>query len=157
MRHWLMKSEPDVYSIDDLARETSTSWTGTRNYQVRNWLRDDVRVGDRVLFYHSNADITGVAGVAEVSRGAYPDPLAFDPTSEYHDPKSDPAAPRWLTVDIRFVERFPAVVPLAVLKADPALEGMEVTRRGTRLSVHPVDAAHFERVCTLGRAPVQGG
>lgn len=152
MRHWLMKSEPDVYSIDDLAREGSTSWTGTRNYQVRNWLRDDVRVGDRVLFYHSNADITGVAGIAEVSRAAYPDPLAFDPTSEYHDPKSDPAAPRWLTVDIRFVERFPAVVPLAVLKADPALEGMEVTRRGTRLSVHPVDAAHFERVCTLGRA-----
>ncbi|MDP2309412.1 MAG: EVE domain-containing protein [Pseudomonadota bacterium] len=151
MRYWLMKSEPDVYSIDDLARDTRTSWEGVRNYTARNWMRDDMKVGDRVLYYHSNAEPSGVAGIAEVVRAAYADPHALDPASPYHDPGAKADTPRWVSVDIGFVERFPAVVPLAALKAEPALVGMEVTKRGSRLSVHPVDAAHFEKVVAMGR------
>ncbi|MES2644543.1 MAG: EVE domain-containing protein [Myxococcota bacterium] len=152
MRYWLMKSEPDVYSIDDLLRDSRTSWEGVRNYTARNWMRDDMKVGDRVLFYHSNAEPPGVAGIAEVVRAGYPDPHALDPASHYYDPGAKPDVPRWVSVDLGFVERFPAVVPLAALKAEPALDGMEVTKRGSRLSVHPVDAAHFERVVAMGRA-----
>lgn len=151
MRTWLMKSEPDVYGIDDLARDGVTSWEGVRNYQARNSMRDDMRVGDRVLFYHSNADPPGVAGLAEVRREAYPDPFAFDPTSPYFDPRSNRASPTWLTVDVGFIERFPRVVSLQALKDDPALDGMLVTRKGQRLSVMPVEPAHFERVVALGR------
>ncbi len=151
MRYWLMKSEPDVYSIDDLARDGRTSWEGVRNYTARNWMRDDMKVGDRVLFYHSNADIKGVAGLAEIVREAYPDPHALDPKSPYYDETAKPDVPRWVSVDVGFVEKFPNVVELATLKADPALDGMEVTKRGSRLSVHPVDAAHFARVVELGR------
>ena len=151
MRYWLMKSEPDVYSIDDLARDGQTTWEGVRNYQARNFMRDDMRVGDRVLFYHSNAEPPGVAGVAAVARTASPDPTQFDRSSPYHDPTSPPDDPRWSTVTLRFVEAFPHLVSLAALKADPALAGLEVTRRGSRLSVHPVDPAHFARIAALGR------
>ncbi|MDP2313566.1 MAG: EVE domain-containing protein [Pseudomonadota bacterium] len=152
MRHWLMKSEPDVYSIDDLRRDGRTSWEGVRNYTARNWMRDDMKEGDLVLYYHSNAEPSGVAGVAKVVRDAYPDPHALDPASHYYDPTAKPDVPRWVSVDIGFVERFPAIVPLAALKAEPDLAGMEVTKRGSRLSVHPVDAAHFEKVRAMGRA-----
>lgn len=152
MRHWLMKSEPNVYSIDDLQRDGRTAWEGVRNYQARNWMRDDMKVGDRVLFYHSNAEPPGVAGVAEVVREAYPDPHALDPRSDYFDPKATPERNVWVTVEIGFVERFPSVLSLGALKADPALAGMEVTKRGSRFSVHPVDPAHFERVLGLARA-----
>ena len=151
MAYWLVKSEPDVYSIDDLARDGRTSWEGVRNYQARNSMRDDMKLGDKVLFYHSNAEPSGVAGVAEVVREAYPDHFAWDPKSKYHDEASSPDNPRWVMVDVGFVEKFPAVIPLAALKADPALAGMEVTRKGSRLSVHPVSKAHFERVVALGR------
>ncbi|MFN7142726.1 MAG: EVE domain-containing protein [Myxococcota bacterium] len=151
MRYWLMKSEPDVYSIDDLARDGRTSWEGVRNYTARNWMRDDMKVGDRVLFYHSNAEPKGVAGVAEVVREAYPDPHALDPKSKYYDETAKPDEPRWVTVDIGFLEKFPRVVDLAALKSEPALAGMEVTRRGSRLSVHPVDPAHFAKVLEMGR------
>jgi predicted RNA-binding protein with PUA-like domain len=152
MRHWLMKSEPEVYSIDALARDGRTSWEGVRNYQARNWMRDDMRVGDRVLFYHSNAEPSGVAGVAEIVRAAYPDPHAHDPASPYFDETAKVGEPRWVSVDVGFVERFSAVLPLSALKAEPALAGLEVTRRGSRLSVHPVDPAHFAKIVEMGRA-----
>jgi predicted RNA-binding protein with PUA-like domain len=151
MRYWLMKSEPEVYSIADLRRDGRTAWEGVRNYQARNSMRDDMKVGDKVLFYHSNAEPPGVAGIAEVVRAAYPDPHALDPKSDYFDPKATPANPIWVTVDLGFVEAFPAVVPLPTLKAEPALAGMEVIRKGSRLSVQPVDPAHFAKVVELGR------
>ena len=149
--YWLMKSEPDTYSIDDLERERVAGWDGVRNYQARNFMRDEMRVGDAVLFYHSNAKPPGVAGLARVARAAYPDPTQFDDRSKYFDPKSDPEAPRWWHVDVEFVERFADVVSLEELKADPKLEGMRVIQRGPRLSVQPVDAPHYRRVVTLGR------
>ena len=152
-RHWLLKSEPQLFSYDDLlaALGQTTCWEGVRNYQARNYMRDDMRRGDLVLFYHSNADPAGVAGVAEVVREAYPDPSAFDPASDYFDPKSRREAPVWLMVDVRAVERFPALVPLDELRATPALAGMELLRRGSRLSVQPVTPEQFAAVCALGR------
>jgi predicted RNA-binding protein with PUA-like domain len=152
MRYWLMKSEPDVFSIDDLRRDGRTAWEGVRNYQARNSMRDDMKLGDKVLFYHSNAEPSGVVGVAELVREAYPDPHALDPKSDYYDPKATAATNVWVTVEIGFVERFQAVLPLAALKAEPALEGMEVIRKGSRLSVQPVSAAHFEKVVAMGWA-----
>jgi predicted RNA-binding protein with PUA-like domain len=151
MRHWLVKSEPDVYSIDDLARDGETGWEGVRNYQARNFMRDDMAVGDLVLFYHSNAEPPGVAGVARVTRAAEPDAHAWDPKSKYHDPKASPQNPIWVSVTLGFVERFPAVVPLAALKAEPALEGLEVLRKGSRLSVSPVSPEHFAKVVEMAR------
>lgn len=152
MAFWLMKSEPEVYAITDLQRDKHTGWEGVRNYQARNYLRDLAAVGDLVLFYHSNAQPAGVAGLARIRRAAHPDPTQFDPTSDYYDAGSPPDAPRWLTVEVEFVEAWPTVLTLATLKADPALDGMEVTRRGSRLSVHPVTQAHFDHVVALGRA-----
>lgn len=152
MRYWLMKSEPDVYSIGDLARDGRTMWDGVRNYQARNFMRDDMKLGDRVLYYHSNAKPPGVAGIAEIVREAYPDPTQFDPDSKYYDPKATPDAPRWFLVDVGFVEAFAEEVPLDALKADTALDGMEVTRRGSRLSVQPVSEEHYNRVLALARS-----
>jgi predicted RNA-binding protein with PUA-like domain len=149
-RYWLMKSEPDVYSIEQLEKDGSTSWEGVRNYQARNFMME-MKKGDRVLFYHSNAEPPGVAGVAEVVREAYPDTAAFDSKSDYYDEKSTPENPRWFMVDVGFVERFPAVLPLPELKDEPALEGMEVLRKGTRLSVTAVSEEHFDRVLKMGR------
>lgn len=148
--HYLMKSEPDVYSIDDLAAAGRGMWEGVRNYQARNTMRE-MRVGDLVLLYHSNAKPSGVAGVARIAREAYPDPFQFEPLSDYYDPKSKPEDPRWSCVDVEFVEKLPRLVSLAELKEQPALEGMEVTRRGSRLSVHPVSAEHFRYVVALSR------
>ncbi len=150
-RCWLVKTEPESYSIDDLARQGSTAWEGVRNYQARNSMRDDMKLGDPVLVYHSNATPPGVVGLAKVAREAYPDSTAFDPRSKYFDEKSDPANPRWVLVDLAFVEKFPRVVALDELKSDPSLLGMEVTRKGSRLSVTPVSAAHFARVLALAR------
>jgi len=150
-KHWLMKSEPDVYSIDDLERDGKTPWDCIRNYQARNFMRDEMRVGDAVLFYHSNADPPGVAGVGRVGSGAVPDPTAFDKRSKYHDPKSVRDEPRWWMVDVEFVEKFPRLVSLAELKDDAALDGMMVRKRGSRLSIQPVERAHFDRVRKLGR------
>ena len=154
-RYWLLKSEPDVFSFDDLAAAPggTAGWDGVRNYQARNYLRDDVRVGDGVLFYHSNAGAAGVAGLAEVTRAAYPDATAFDPAHDGYDPRSRREAPTWLQVDVRAVERFARVVSLAELRAEPALADMVVLRRGNRLSVTPVTAAEWAAVCRLGRAP----
>lgn len=150
MAIWLAKSEPDVFSIHDLARDGTTGWEGVRNYQARNYMRA-MKLGDRVVYYHSNAEPSGVAGVAEVAREAYPDPTQFDATNEYYDEGSKPDDPRWSTVDLRWVETFPALIPLATLKADPGLAGLEVARKGTRLSVHPVSEEHFARLLELGR------
>lgn len=151
MRYWLMKSEPGSYSIDDLRRDGVIHWNSVRNYQARNFMRDDMKVGDRVLFYHSNADPTGVAGIAEVARAGYPDHTAQDPADPYHDPKASPEDPRWYMVDIRFVEKFPAVVTLQRLKETRALDGMLVTGK-SRLSVQPVEKKHFDTVVKLARA-----
>jgi len=149
-RCWLMKSEPETFSIDDLQRQGRTPWEGVRNYQARNFMRDDMSVGDAVLFYHSNASPPGVVGLARVASAPYPDASAFDPKSPYFDPRSQAAAPRWILVDVAFVEKWPAPVPLEQLREDPALRGMLVTQKGQRLSVQPVDAAHFVHVARLG-------
>ena len=135
MKYWLMKSEPSAYSIDDLERDGSTHWNGIRNYQARNYMRDEMKVGDRVLFYASNADPSGVTGVAEVTREGRPEPE--DAT--------------WSMVDIRFVEKFPRIIPLDVLKVTKGLEDMMVTRKGARLSVQPVTKKEFDVVVKLGR------
>ncbi len=150
-RYWLFKSEPDVFSIEDLRRapKKTTYWEGVRNYQARNLLRDEIKRGDDVLYYHSRVQPIGVAGVARVSRSGYPDPEQFDATSRYHDPKADPASPRWYCVDITWERTFDDVLPLTVLKAEPALAGMMVTQRGARLSVQPVTPAEFETVLAL--------
>lgn len=154
-RYWLMKVEPAAYTIDALERDGRTGWEGVRNYQARNLLRDEIQVGDGVLFYASNADPSGVAGVATVLRAGYPDPLQFRAGHDYHDPKATREAPIWYAVDIGFVERFPAVVPLAALKANPKLKDMMVVKRGARLSVQPVGAAEFTEVCRMARAAAQ--
>ena len=148
-RYWLMKSEPGSYSLDDLERDGVTCWEGVRNYQARNLMRE-MQEGDLVLFYHSNADPPGAAGIARVAREAYPDHFSWDPESRYHDPKSSPEEPRWWMVDVEFSERFDRFVPLADLKANPALADMLVTGR-SRLSVQPVEAADFETVVRMGR------
>lgn len=155
VRYWLMKSEPEVFSIEDLRRDGRTHWEGVRNYQARNHLRS-MQVGDLVLYYHSNADPPGVAGVARVCREAYTDEAQFDPKSDYYDAQSKREDPRWSMVDVEFVEVLPAFVSLEALKADEKLEGMLVRQRGMRLSVQPVEPAHFKRVLRLGRSKVAG-
>ncbi|MBN2799323.1 MAG: EVE domain-containing protein [Deltaproteobacteria bacterium] len=148
-RFWLMKTEPTTYSIEDLQRDGVTSWEGVRNYQVRNLMRDEMRRGDKVLIYHSNAKPPGVVGVAEVVREAYPDHHALDPSSHYYAQKATADKNPWVMVDVAFVAQLPRLVSLDELKAAPQLEGMWVLRRGSRLSVQPVDEAHFSAVLAL--------
>lgn len=148
-RFWLMKSEPDVYSIDDLARDGSTAWEGVRNYTARNFMRDEMALGDRILFYHSNAEPPGIAGLAEVVGLAEADATQFDPKSEYFDAAATRDAPRWLAVRVGFVSKLKRLVPLDVLKADRSLDGMLVVAKGQRLSVQPVLEAHYRRVLAL--------
>ncbi len=147
---WLVKSEPDCYSFDDLLRDGSTAWEGVRNYQARNYMRDGMKVGDAVLFYHSSTAVPAVVGLARVAREAYPDPTQFDPDNEYYDPKSTQEAPRWQLVDIEGVRALPRAVSLTELKATPGLEGMTLLQPGSRLSVMPVEVEHLERVLKLG-------
>lgn len=148
-QYWLVKSEADVYSIDDLRRDGSTSWDGVRNYQARNFMRDQMKLGDLVLFYHSNSEPTGVAGIAKVCKLAHADVTAFDKKSEYHDPKATKDEPIWCAVDVAFVEKFPNVVTLEQLKSETRLKSMGVLQRGQRLSVMPVSAEHFAIVREL--------
>jgi predicted RNA-binding protein with PUA-like domain len=150
-RYWLVKSEPDVFSIDDLARapNRTTTWDGVRNYQARNTLRDLMKLGDRVLFYHSNASPPAIVGVAKIVQEGYPDSTAFDPQSDHFDPKSKPGNPTWYMVDIQFEQKFVQPLTLPMLKADSRLAGMELVRRGSRLSVQPVQADEFEIVLRL--------
>ncbi|MDG0025877.1 EVE domain-containing protein [Trinickia sp. Y13] len=139
MRFWLMKSEPDEASIDDLAAapKRTLPWTGVRNYQARNFMRDMMGIGDGVLFYHSSCPEPGIAGIAEVVSDAYPDPTQFDPKSPYYDAKSTRETPRWMLVDVRFVKKIP-LVSLAQLREHPELAGMRVLAKGNRLSITPV-------------------
>lgn len=146
-----MKCEPEAYTIEDLERDGTTTWEGVRNFQARNSMRDDMKKGDGVLFYASNAEPSGVSGIAEISKPGYPDPYSFQEGHKYHDPKSDPDNPTWYMVDIRFVERFPEIIPLATLKETPGLENMVVNQKGSRLSVQPVTKQEFEIVKRLGR------
>lgn len=151
-RFWLMKSEPAAYSIEDLERDGATDWEGVRNYQARNFMRDEMKVGELVLFYHSNAEPSGVAGLARVSRGPTPDGTQFDPSSKQFDPSSQRHAPRWVHVSISFVERFDELVTLARLRAEKALAGMALLSPGQRLSVQPVEPPHFAHVLRLAKA-----
>lgn len=150
-RHWLLKSEPDVFSYADLERapRRTTSWGGVRNYQARNLLRDELAVGDLVLYYHSNAEPSGVAGIARVVRAGYPDPTQFDPADDYFDPASTREAPRWFAVDVQAHEPLPRFVALEELRAEPRLAGMVLLQR-SRLSVQPVTPAQWEVVLALG-------
>lgn len=150
MPHWLFKSEPDEYSIDDLAEEAQGygRWDGIRNYQARNLLRDEVRKGDQVLFYYSSCAQPGIAGVAEVVSDAYPDPAQFDPDSRYYDPKAAPESPRWFCVDLRFVRKFPEVLTRKALKQEPALADMVLFRQG-RLSIQPVHQQEWQHIMAM--------
>lgn len=149
MRHWLIKSEPDVFGIDHLAKVKQEPWSGVRNYQARNSMWKDMKPGDLALFYHSNAQPPGVVGIARVAGDAYPDPTQFDEKSEYFDPKSKEENPRWWLRDFEFVGKFDEMLTLEAMKADTVLSEMVVCQKGTRLSITPVDAPHFKRVCKL--------
>ncbi len=149
MAHWLMKSEPNAYSIDDLERDRREPWDGIRNYQARNMMRDDMRVGDEIFFYHSSCKEPGIVGIARVASEPYPDPTQFDPESRYFDPKSDPGDPRWCLVDVEFVRRLARTITLTELKDQPELDGLLVARRGNRLSIMPVSSAHWARILEL--------
>ncbi len=149
VQFWLMKSEPSVYSIQDLLRDGKTAWEGVRNYQARNFMRDEMQVGDLVLFYHSNADPSGVAGVAKVAGKAYPDAAAFDRKSRYFDERSTPEKPLWFLVDVAFVAAFKEILSLEKIKQAKELEGIMVARRGMRLSIQPVSEAHFKHICSM--------
>jgi predicted RNA-binding protein with PUA-like domain len=149
MRYWLMKSEPDEFSIDDLAAapDRTTPWFGVRNYQARNYMRDQMRIGDRALFYHSSCPEPGIAGIVEVSAAAYPDASQFDRKSEYYDPESKRAEPRWLNVDVKLVKKT-RLVPLAELRAHRELADMRTLQRGNRLSITPVSPAEWRFITT---------
>ena len=153
-RYWLFKTEPESFSIQDLAKapRQTTCWDGVRNYQARNFLRDDIKEGDRVLFYHSQADPPAVVGTAVVVRDGYPDHTAWQKTNHHFDPKSTAEKPIWYMVDIRFEEIFPTPQPLDLLRTVPALEKMELLRRGSRLSVQPVTKGEFDTIVKRGRA-----
>jgi predicted RNA-binding protein with PUA-like domain len=149
-QYWLMKSEPDEASIDDLARASGQTlpWTGVRNYQARNFMRDAMRIGDGVLFYHSSCPEPGVAGLAEVASTAYPDETQFDPQSPYHDPKSTRESPRWQHVDVKLVKKT-RLLPLREMRATPQLAGMVLLKPGSRLSITPVTPAEWQAVLEL--------
>ena len=153
MNYWLMKSEPETYSLEHLkAKKDSTDhWEGVRNYQARNLLRDQIKKGDKVLFYHSSCSVPGVAGIAEVVREGYPDFSALDSASNYYDPKSSAENPRWFMVDIRWEEAFKRLVSLKELREIPELEGMKLLQKGQRLSVQPVTESEYHVICRMGR------
>jgi predicted RNA-binding protein with PUA-like domain len=151
MAHWLLKSEPSVYGIDDLVRDRRTTWDGVRNYQVRNFMRDAMRAGDLAFFYHSSCAEPGVAGTVRIRGPARPDATQFDRKSPYYDPKSPPDAPTWLTVEVELVARYAQVVGLDQLRATPALTGLATLRRGNRLSITPVTAAEWRAIEALAR------
>jgi len=144
MNYWLMKSEPDCYSIDDLARQKVNMWEGCRNYVVRNFFRDEMKVGDKAFFYHSSCEPPGIVGTMEIASEPYPDPTQFDKKSEYYDPKSPKDNPRWILRDVRFIKKFKRMIPLAELRETPGLEGMLLLKRGQRLSVMPVTRQEWE-------------
>ena len=151
MNYWLMKSEPKVYSIDHLAAEPNQTdhWDGIRNYQVRNFMRDVMQVGDRAFFYHSNCKVPGIAGTMSIVKAAYPDHTAFIDTEKYYDPKSDPNNPRWLMVDVKLESKFPRLIALSELRQQEALADMRVLRRGNRLSITPVAENEWNHILSM--------
>jgi predicted RNA-binding protein with PUA-like domain len=149
MQYWLMKSEPDVYGIDDLKRSKVDHWDGIRNYQARNFMRDDMKKGDLAFFYHSNCDEPGIAGIMEIAREAYPDHTQFDPDEKYFDPKSDPDNPRWFMVDVKFVRKLERVITLRELKSCKTLSDMRLVQKGSRLSIMPVTKRQWDFILGL--------
>jgi len=151
-KYWLVKSEPDAFSIDDLAKskKKTTHWDGVRNYQARNFMRDEMEKGDGVLYYHSNTDPTAVVGYCEVVKEGYPDHTQFDPDDKHFDPKADPAKPTWMMVDIKLVKKFKKPVPLAEIKENPKLQKMRLVQRGNRLSVIPVEKKEWDEILKMG-------
>lgn len=151
MAHWLMKSEPTTFSIEDLRNKPKQThyWDGVRNYQARNMMRDEMKVGDLAFFYHSNCPSPGIVGIVEVARASYPDFTAFDPTSPYFDPKSSPEHPRWQMVDVRYKEQFRHKVTLEAIKQEPLLATMRIVQRGNRLSITPVTSLEWDRILEL--------
>ena len=154
MQYWLMKSEPDEVSVDDAisAPKSTVPWTGVRNYQARNFMRDQMRVGDGVLFYHSSCPEPGIVGLARVASAPYPDPTQFDPKSPYYDPASKADAPRWMLVDVQVLRRTRNLT-LPELRADPQLQDLVVLKKGNRLSITPVEAVHWRRILKKLDAP----
>ena len=149
MAYWLMKSEPDVYSIDDLQRDGREMWDSIRNYQARNMMRDDMRIGDEVFFYHSNCKEPSIVGISKVCSEPYADPTQFDSKSNYFDPKSSKDNPRWVLVDVEFVRKLDRAITLSELREQPGLDGMILTRRGNRLSIMPVTREHWDLILGL--------
>jgi len=149
MQYWLMKSEPDVYGVDDLKRFKVDHWDGIRNYQARNFMRDDMKKGDRAFFYHSNCDEPGIVGIMEIAREAYPDHTQFDPEEKYFDPKSDPDNPRWFMVDVKFVRKLKRNISLRELKSCKTLADMRLVQKGSRLSIMPVTKRQWDFILKL--------
>lgn len=149
MQYWLMKSEPNEFSIDDLANRTKEPWDGVRNYQARNMMRDQMQIGDQVFFYHSNCDVPGIVGLMEIVSDSYPDPTAFDPQDKHYDPKSEKDEPRWFLVEVGFVRKLARTIPLSELKTYEVLQDMPLVRRGNRLSIMPVREEEWEFILSL--------
>lgn len=149
MNYWLMKSEPDVFGIDDLKKVKVEPWDGVRNYQARNMMRDDMKKGDLVFFYHSNTDVPGIVGIMEVVKEGYPDHTAFDPEAKYYDPKSDPDKPRWYMVDVKFKKKLKRTISLAELKEAPEIQDMPLVRKGNRLSIMPVTKEQWDFILSM--------
>ncbi|MCC2617496.1 EVE domain-containing protein [Aestuariibacter halophilus] len=152
MGYWLFKSEPDAFSIDDLAAAQTEPWDGIRNYQARNFLRDEVKVGDLVFIYHSSCKHVGIAGLAEVVKAGYPDDSQFDPESKYYDPKASPDNPRWYRVDVGFKQKFAQILPLSAIKQMPDIQQLGLVKKGHRLSIMPVDEKEFARLLAACQA-----
>ena len=151
MQYWLIKSEPDAFSIDDLQKADVEPWDGIRNYQARNFMRDKMQIGDQVFFYHSSCAVPGIVGVCEVASEPYPDPTAFDPEEKYYDPKSDPDKPRWILVDMKFVKKLEESISLTELKTMPELEGMRLLSKGNRLSIMPVEKSEWDFITGIAK------
>ena len=151
MNYWLMKSEPTTFGIEHLkkAKNQTYRWDGVRNYQARNMMRDDMAIGDRCFFYHSNCEVPGIVGIMEVVKKAYPDHTAFDPDSKYHDPKSNPDNPRWFMVDVKLIKTFEHIIPLKSLRENPKLSEMILLRKGNRLSITPVTKNQWDAILRM--------
>ncbi len=149
MAYWLMKSEPDAYSIDDLQRDKREPWDGIRNYQARNMMRDEMKIGDEIFFYHSNCKEPGIVGIMKVASEPYADPTQFDRKSKYFDPKSNKDDPRWILVDVEFVSRLDRTITLAEIRDAKGLDGLILTRKGNRLSIMPIEKKHWNKLLSL--------
>ncbi len=151
MRYWLFKSEPETFNIDNLAKKPNKTehWDGVRNYQARNFMRDDIKKGDQGFFYHSSCKIPGIVGIFEIVKSGYPDYTAWDPTSDHYDPTCSPEHPRWIMVDVRFIKKFNRIITLDEIKNNPVLENMVVARKGNRLSITPVTENQWKTVMKL--------